>query len=130
MNLVDIPVKVTEKPSGMATVLMAELTDHLHQLAESGKTNIVDLQSLPLNESDINELADLLGVGEVKATINGIGSSSIRETAYRGIWWVTHYGEDNKVLSELIEVTSVPDILVTHVDEIRHSAKMIANGVP
>ncbi len=68
----------------------------------------------------------MLGVGEVKATINSIGSSSIRETAYRGIWWVTHYGDDGEVFSELIEITQVPEILVTHIDEIRHSAHAMA----
>jgi len=126
MNLIDIPVKTLDKPTGMASAIMNELSDHLKRLADEGETNIVDLQSLPMTEADINELADMLGVGEVKATISSIGTSSIRETAYRGIWWVTHYGDDEKVLSELIEITQVPEILVTHIDEIRHSAQSIA----
>ena len=125
MSLNDIPVNVLDRPTGMATALLTELKDHLHKLAEAGETNSIDLLSLPMTEADINELADHLGVGEVKATINSIGSSSIRETAYRGIWWITHYGDDGKVLSELIEITQVPEILVTHMDEIRHSAGAI-----
>ena len=123
MSLSDIPVNVIERPTGMATALLNELKDHLRRLAEAGESNSVDLLSLPMTEADINELADHLGVGEVKATINSIGSSSIRETAYRGIWWITHYGDDGKVLSELIEITQVPEILVTHMDEIRHSVE-------
>ena len=126
MKLIDIPVKALDTPTGMAQALMNELSDYLARLAESGETNVVDLLSLPMSEADINELADLLGVGEVKATISSIGSSSIRETAYRGIWWVTHYGDDEKVIGELIEITQVPEILVTHIDEIRHSARSIA----
>ena len=126
MNLIDIPVKTLDKPTGMANAVMNELSDHLKRLADEGETNIVDLLSLPMTEADINELADMLGVGEVQATISSIGTSSIRETAYRGIWWVTHYGDDDKVLSELIEITQVPEILVTHIDEIRHSAQSIA----
>ena len=123
MSLSDIPVNVIDRPTGMATALLNELKDHLRKLAETGEGNSVDLLSLPMTEADINELADHLGVGEVKATIKSIGSSSIRETAYRGIWWITHYGDDGKVLSELIEITQVPEILVTHMDEIRHSAE-------
>ncbi|NNJ90413.1 MAG: hydrogenase expression/formation protein [Gammaproteobacteria bacterium] len=126
MNLIDIPVKTLDKPTGMANAVMNELSDHLKRLADDGETNIVDLMSLPMTEADINELADMLGVGEVKATISSIGTSSIRETAYRGIWWVTHYGDDEQVLSELIEITQVPDILITHMDEIRHSAQAMA----
>lgn len=126
MNLIDIPVKTLDTPTGMANAVMNELSDHLKRLADEGETNIVDLLSLPMTEADINELADMLGVGEVKATISSIGTSSIRETAYRGIWWVTHYGDDEKVVSELIEITQVPEILITHMDEIRHSAQSIA----
>jgi hydrogenase-1 operon protein HyaF len=110
----------------MATALLAELKDYLNRLADDGESNSIDLHSLPMTDADINELADHLGVGEVKATINSIGSSSIRETAYRGIWWVTHYGDDSQVLSELIEITRIPEILVTHEDEIRHSARAMA----
>jgi len=126
MNLIDIPVKALDKPTGMANAVMNELSDHLKRLADEGETSIVDLQSLPMTEADIDELADMLGVGEVKATVSSIGTSSVRETAYRGIWWVTHYGHDEKVVSELIEITQVPEILITHMDEIRHSAQSIA----
>ncbi len=126
MNLIDIPVKALDKPTGMANAVMNELSDYLKRLADEGETNIVDLMSLPMSEADINELADMLGVGEVKATISSIGISSIRETAYRGVWWVTHYGDDEKVLGELIEITQVPEILVTHMDDIRHSAQSMA----
>ena len=126
MSLSDIPVNIVEKPTGMAIALLSELKDYLVKLAEKGETNSVDLRSLPMTEADINELADHLGVGEVKATIKGIGSSSIRETAYRGIWWITHYGDDGAVLGEFIEITQVPDILVTHIDDIKHSAQAMA----
>ena len=126
MNLIDIPVKTLDKSTGMANAVMNELSDHLKRLADKGVTSIVDLMSLPMTETDINELADMLGVGEVKATISNLGTSSIRETAYRGIWWVTHYGDDEKVVSELIEITQVPEILITHMDEIRHSAQSMA----
>ncbi len=126
MSLSDIPVNIVEKPTGIAIALLSELKDHLVKLADEGKTNSVDLRSLPMTEADINELADHLGVGEVKATIKGIGSSSIRETAYSGIWWVTHYGDDGAVLGELIEITQIPEILVAHADDIKHSAQVMA----
>ena len=126
MTLTEIPVKVLDTTTGMATALMSELRDHLITLAETGENSIVDLLSLPMTEADLDELADNLGVGEIRATINNIGTSSVRETAFRGIWWVTHYGDDGKVISEQIEITRIPEILITHVDEIKHSAKLIA----
>lgn len=127
MKLIDIPVKIQEKPTGMAGALMNELSSHLRRLAQTGENHVIDLLSLPMNEADINELADLLGIGEVNATISGIGSSKINETAFRGIWWVTHYGDDEQVVAELIEVTQIPEILITHIDEIRNSAQSLAS---
>jgi len=126
MNLHDIPVQVLDRSTGMATAVLTDLASHLASLAETGQSSSIDLVSLPMTDTDINELADHLGVGEVSASINGIGSSKIRETAYRGIWWITHYGDDGAVVSELIEITRIPEILVTHIDEIKHAAKAIA----
>lgn len=127
MTLSNIPVNVLDQPTGMASAVLAELKDYLSRLANTGQTHTIDLKSLPLTEADINELADHLGVGEVKATISSIGTSSIRETAFSGIWWITHYGDDGKVLGELIEITQIPEILVTHMDEIKQSAAVMAS---
>jgi hydrogenase-1 operon protein HyaF len=127
MTLSEIPIRlIQDNSTGMARVIMAELKDHLENLLKNGETHAIDLFSLPMSETDLDELADYLGVGEVSATISNIGSSSLRETAYRGIWWVTHYADDGKVIGELIEVARVPEILFTHDDEIRHSASAIA----
>ena len=126
MTLREIPIKlIQDNSTGMARVIMAELKDHLENLLLNDETHAIDLLSLPMSETDLDELADYLGVGEVSATISNIGSSSLRETAYRGIWWVTHYADDGKVIGELIEVARVPDILFTHDDELRHSARAI-----
>ncbi len=126
MNLSEIPIQlVTDNSTGMARVLMSELKGHLENLLATGETRSIDLLSLPMTDTDVNELADYLGVGEVMASISNIGSSSLRETAYPGIWWITHYADDKKVIAELIEVGRVPQILLTHDDEIRHSIQAI-----
>jgi hydrogenase-1 operon protein HyaF len=126
MNLSEIPIQlVTDNSTGMARVLMSELKGHLENLLATGETHSIDLLSLPMTDTDVNELADYLGVGEVMASISNIGSSSLRETAYPGIWWITHYADDKKVIAELIEVGRVPQILLTHDDEIRHSIQAI-----
>jgi len=118
MSLSDISVKIKEQPTGMAYAVLHELATNLEQLLDTAEENTIDLRSLPMNEADREELAELLGRGEVDITLNTIGSSRIFETAFSGIWWVTHYGDDAMVLSELIEVAKVPSLIPTHTDEI------------
>ena len=117
-SLSDIGVKVTEQSTGIAQAVMHELVNYLDLLASSGEVNAIDLRSLPMNEADRDELSTLLGKGEVDITLNTIGSSRIIETSFNGIWWITHYGEDNKVVSELLEVTTMPDIVRSQKDDV------------
>lgn len=126
MTLPGISIKVAEQPTGMAEALMTELQTHLLALAQQDVSNSVDLRSLPMNDADRQQLAKLLGKGEVEISLNTIGKSKIYETSYTGIWWLTHFGDDENILSELIEITHVPEIIISHRDDITVAAQRIA----
>ncbi|MGD2119658.1 MAG: hydrogenase expression/formation C-terminal domain-containing protein, partial [Chromatiales bacterium] len=121
MSLSDISVKTLEQPTGMAQALLHELLDALQLLADSGTSNAIDLRSLPLTEADTAQLAELLGKGELSARIDSIGHSQVQETSYSGIWWISHYGGDGELLAEILEITTVPQLLVSHADDIRYA---------
>ena len=69
-------------------------------------------------EGDYEQLERILGDGEVNVTIDSLGPSTIRETAIPGIWWTTHRNADDEILTELIEVTELPDLLKTPQEDI------------
>ncbi len=110
-----------------AQTIMAELADCLKLLLEDGETKQLNLTELHLSEHDLDELADYLGVGDVRFTLEDEQACSLRETAYAGIWWVTCYDQQHKVQSESIEVTRFPERLMTSLDDIRRSAVAIRN---
>lgn len=129
MSLADIGVQVMgqmESPTGMAQALLSELHDHLKTLSEQGASNSIDLRSLPMNQADREQLADFLGRGEVEIRLNTIGHSLIYETSYTGIWWITHYGDDENIVSELIEITRIPEIVISHPDDIATASQRMA----
>lgn len=127
MTLNNIPLEVAEPNTGMAKAVLSELLDHMQVLALTGKPHVIDLTSLPMTNSDKQELASLLGKGEVDITLSTIGESLINETAFSGVWWIKHYTSDQKLISELIEITTVPEIIKSHSDDIQHAANELTN---
>lgn len=133
INPIELPVEVAEPGTGMARAVLSELVEHLQLLAEQGLQHVIDLTSLPMNSTDKRELEDLLGRGEVSVILSTIGDSQIFETRYSGIWWIKHYTVDQQLISELIEITQIPEIIKSHSDDIQQAAdeikKIIDNDV-
>ncbi|EEW25309.1 hydrogenase expression/formation C-terminal domain-containing protein [Rhodobacter ferrooxidans] len=113
--------------TGMAQSILREVARALAALAATGARDAVDLRSLPMTAADRAELETALGRGEVSVTLQSAGRSEIWETRFAGVWWLRHFGGDDRIAAEVIEIAPVPDILVTHADEITAaSALMLA----
>lgn len=125
-GLKSIPVEVETSPQGTPAVSIAlsilnEITALLEALVASGETRSIDLQRQPLSPQDHDKLRDMLGQGELDAQLDCLGPTQIRETAVSGVWWITHYSEDRRIVGEedrrivgeFIEVTTCPDMLIT-----------------
>jgi hydrogenase-1 operon protein HyaF len=119
-GLQDIAVKVIGPGglSGNAEALLHEIATLLAALVTEGRSSSIDLQGLPLTPADREYLRERLGAGEVRALVDALGPSEVRETAYRGVWWVTHRNAADELCAELIEVTPVPQILLADRQEI------------
>jgi hydrogenase-1 operon protein HyaF len=135
------PAAAPERSGGLGggvAALLTELAARLERLAASGETALIDLRSLPLSAADRNDLAEALGRGEVTATLDAHGVSTLRETAFAGIWWTLHRDRDGAVTSELLEVTLSPQILRADPEDIapaagalrRHVAAAAAQAAP
>ncbi|MBT3205548.1 MAG: hypothetical protein HOM14_20530 [Gammaproteobacteria bacterium] len=129
---IEIPLEIAEPTTGMVQAVLRELLEHVELLIKSGQQHVIDLTSLPLNDSDKRELKNLLGKGEVSITLSTLGDSKIFETGINGIWWIKHFNPNEQLLAELIEITTIPEIIKSHPDDIEQAAfelkKLIENN--
>lgn len=107
----DTPGEVTA--FGNALPLVHEIATHLERFIRDGTPTAIDLRALPMGPGDHQHLRELLGEGEVRAQLDALGNSEIRETGVAGVWWITHRNASSEVIAELIEITDCPDILRT-----------------
>jgi len=113
---------LSERATGMALSVLAEVGRMLETLAGSGEPGSIDLKSLPLSDADRAQLEELLGRGEVHAELELAGASQVWETAYSGVWWIRHRGAGDKIATEEISVCRIPEILITHPVDIEAAA--------
>ncbi len=100
--------------TGLADAVLPEIAALLDDLIENGNEGAIDLRSLPMTDADRDALREKLGTGEVRATLQVAGASTVEETAIRGVWWIRHEAADGQVANEHIAITLLPDILCTH----------------
>lgn len=98
--------------------LLHEIKHALENLIENGETSIIDLRSIPLAPGEEDKILSTLGTGEVQAKLNALGLSEVIETQYAGVWVVTHYNDENNIISRFIEVTTMPNILSSQTEDI------------
>jgi len=97
---------------GLVDALLMEVAGLLARLISHGESGAIDLRGLPLSSSCIGDLQRRLGTGEVSIQLAAAGRSDIHETGFPGVWWTRHADEAGRVIALLIEVTSVPGILL------------------
>jgi len=112
-------------PTGMAYSVLAEIGQLLTTLSERGETGAIDLRSLPMTDADRGQLEEILGRGEVRAELDLAGASEVWETSYNGVWWIRHKGAGDKIATEEIAVTPMPEILMTHPADIAAASRRI-----
>jgi hydrogenase-1 operon protein HyaF len=136
-RLAEIPIRIEGLPAapagpapsgglgGGVAALLTELASLLNRLAETRLPAVIDLRSLPMSPQDRTELQHVLGEGEVCATIEAQGLSTLRETRVAGVWWVEHRNAEGELVAELLEIAQVPAILASTPDEIAAGARAL-----
>lgn len=124
-----IPIKAAAplpEERGNAPPVLHELRHALARLLEHGEATCIDLRSLPMGPGDEAALEAALGTGEIHATLRALGESTVQETAYPGVWLVTHRNEAGETLSRFIEVAFVPAILESPADDVRAGLRRLS----
>jgi len=101
--------------------ILHEVRHGLEKLLSDGDSSIIDLRSIPLAPGEEENIIETLGHGEVHARLDALGPSEIYETKFAGVWMVTHFNEDESIVSRFIEVTVLPDVLKSQSEDIVHA---------
>jgi hydrogenase-1 operon protein HyaF len=101
--------------------ILHEIRHALSKFLDTGETSIIDLRSIPLAPGEEDTLIRTLGQGEVQTRLDALGPSEIYETIYTGVWLVTHYNEDDSIVSRFIEVTEIPEVLKSQREDVVHA---------
>jgi hydrogenase-1 operon protein HyaF len=105
--------------TGNVLPLLHEIKHALQRLVEQGREDIIDLGSIPMTSDDEQVLESFLGRGEVRASLEALGKSEIRETRFSGVWWIIHYNENDERIGHFIEITSMPQILKSQAEDMQ-----------
>ena len=122
-GLPSIPVQVEAQAGGgsrhgNALAILYEVRHALERLIDTGEATRIDLSAIPFGAADEAGLTALLGTGEVHATIEALGPTSVRETAIPGVWLVDHRNTAGERLTLHLEITCIPGILRTQCREL------------
>jgi hydrogenase-1 operon protein HyaF len=93
-----------------------ELVERLGRLREADEPSHLELTAMGLGEADFALLRETLGEGEILAEVDNGGHVSVIESGYAGIWWVSHLDEEGQVMSEFLEVSYCPEVLIAEMD--------------
>jgi hydrogenase-1 operon protein HyaF len=119
----DVNLNYMEMPTSMSTFQYPDIEENLateaspevfsvlgnvvEALENVEETACYDIQQLPL--SDINFINQLLGEGEVSATIRmDDGSVRVQESTLAGLWRVQVVDNDQNLVSDTLEVAAIP----------------------
>lgn len=108
-----------------AVPLLHEVRHALGKLSRSGESTTIDLSSIPFGPGDRQQLFDILGRGEVTATVDAMGATRVQETAFAGVWLVEYLSMSGDELATHIEVTRCPSLLVTPEQDLADAARAL-----
>jgi hydrogenase-1 operon protein HyaF len=111
-NIEPIPSPIPYSRGNIEPILH-EVVHAVDRLLDTDEPTVIDLASLPFAPGELEKLEEYLGTGELKAELNALGRSQIRETIYPGVWWLEHRNTEGDVVGRYIEITRTPEILMS-----------------
>ncbi|MGA8203192.1 MAG: hydrogenase expression/formation C-terminal domain-containing protein [Woeseiaceae bacterium] len=125
MSALDAIKVNVEIPTGNVEPLLHEIRHALKRVAAGEQGTVIDLKSLPMAPGEERRIEEALGEGEVRAELQALGPTEVQETAYPGVWLVTHRNAENEVVARFIEVTRMPEILMAQPEDIERGIEKL-----
>ena len=105
--------------------LLQQIEQALQELVDDGSATVIDLAAMPFSSQDEEDLRQHLGKGEVSASLDAFGPTHVQETALPGVWLVEHKDAESRRLTLHLEVTRIPEILVTPEEDIAEGLRLL-----
>ena len=112
-----------------ARAILCEIESMLEQLLNRREEGVIDLKTMPISHDEYLHLQYVLGKGELSATIQQMGKSTVDETSIAGVWWITHYDDAGEVIADLMEVTPIPEILKSDRGDMQNSLEELRRRI-
>ncbi|OOZ44221.1 hydrogenase expression/formation protein [Solemya velum gill symbiont] len=125
-SVIHFNIQASDQLTWNVEPLLHEVKHALERLATEDETSVIDLRSIPLAPGEEDRILEILGLGEVVARLNVLGSSDVVETEYSGVWVVTHYNENEETIGRFIEVTRMPEILRSQAEDVAETSERLA----
>ncbi len=122
-------IQVSDNLTWNVKPLLHEVKHALKHLIEHGETAVIDLRSIPLAPGEEDKIINTLGKGEVKCLLDALGPSEIIETQYAGVWLVTHFNDENDIISRFIEITFMPEILRSQSEDVIEAYNQLSDDL-
>jgi hydrogenase-1 operon protein HyaF len=114
---------------GNALPLLHEIKHALARLIEVGEPTVIDVQSLPMGPGDDRRLFEALGEGEVRAELEALGKTVIRESRYSGVWIIEHMNGSGGIASRFIEITWIPSLLQAQAEDVQQGLTALTDAL-
>jgi hydrogenase-1 operon protein HyaF len=101
--------------------LLHEVRHALERLLRTGDSTTIDLRAIPFGPGDEERLLSLLGEGEVVATLDVLGRTTVRESRFSGVWIVDHYNSEAERIAFQLEVIEIPVLLRAQTEDMYQS---------
>lgn len=124
-NVVSFDSAMIKKPGSSLTAILSEIKTALHNLLQTAQETIIDLNNTPCDEQCEERLKEILGKGEVSATLTIFGCDQIQETNIHGVWWVRHINNTGAILTKSIYISYVPSILPAQREDVEYSITVL-----
>lgn len=134
-SLSEIGVKVesggVQEPElrGNTLPLLHEIRHALERLVASGEPTVIDVQSLPMGPGDLDRLMAALGNGEVRAELEALGTTVVRESRYSGVWIIEHLNGKGGIASRFVEITWIPELLQAQAEDVQKGLKELVDAL-
>jgi hydrogenase-1 operon protein HyaF len=126
LQSIQVRVETDAGWTGNVMPLLHEVRHALERLLATGEETTIDLGSLPLAPGEFDRIEAALGEGEVKAALNALGPSEVRECRYSGVWLVTHRNATDEVTGRYIEIARMPAVLLAQEPDMRRGLAELA----
>jgi hydrogenase-1 operon protein HyaF len=111
------------------TAVLHQIRHALAHLIHTGEPDCIDLAALPFGSGDQQQLLAALGEGEVRASVDALGETRIRETRYSGVWLVDYRNSEDERIGLHIEVALVPRLLQAQPESLPLALDMLTTAL-